>query len=289
MSSVTSLSPTSSSQPTSRSASPSASPSTSRPAPRHLAPPTSSGSITTIGLDADDTLWHNEDGFHRVEQRFVEIVRPSLPSDSATLTDAEILSALAERERNNVTVFGYGVKSFTFSMIETAVALSHGTIPSDRLTLIIDEGRQLLTRPTELLDGVQETLAKLGTMFRLVLVTKGDHHHQRAKLDESGLARWFSAVEVVSEKDIRTYERIVSEHADSTQRFAMVGNSVKSDVLPVLELGSTAVHIPYRFTWALEQAAVEAHHVGSGRFFELTALAELPALMADLESTSRQD
>jgi putative hydrolase of the HAD superfamily len=274
MSSATSLSET-----------PSMHPSPRHLAPRHLAPPTTTGSITTIGLDADDTLWHNEDGFHRVEQRFVEIVRPSLPGES-NLTDAEVLRALAERERSNVAVFGYGVKSFTFSMIETAVALTDRQIPSDHLTMIIDEGRQLLTRPTELLDGVQETLAKLGTMFRLVLVTKGDHHHQRSKLDESGLARWFSAIEVVSEKDTRTYERIVSEHADGTDGFVMVGNSVKSDVLPVLELGSTAVHIPYRFTWALEQGSVEPHHVGSGRFFELATLLEVPALMAKLGSAS---
>ncbi len=275
------------------------SPTPSRQSPRHLAPrhlarPTTSGAITTIGLDADDTLWHNEDGFHRVEQRFVEIVRPYLTNDAngsngtagSPLTDADILATLADRERSNVAVFGYGVKSFTFSMIETAVTLSHGTIPADRLTMIIDEGRQLLTRPTKLLDGVQETLAKLGTMFQLVLVTKGDHHHQRSKLDESGLARWFSAIEVVKEKDTHTYERIISEHAESTERFAMVGNSVKSDVLPVLELGGTAVHIPYRFTWALEQGAVEPHHVGSGRFFELAALPEVPALLAELGSTN---
>jgi putative hydrolase of the HAD superfamily len=232
--------------------------------------------ITTLGLDADDTLWHNEDGFHRVEQHFVEMVTPHLPNGSTL----DVLHTLAQRERDNVKVFGYGVKSFTFSMIETAISATNGTIPAETLTLIIEEGRILLTRPTELLDGVQETLAKLAAMYRLVLVTKGDHHHQQSKLTESGLDRWFSATEIVHEKDTHTYQRIISEHTNHPEAFAMVGNSLKSDVIPVLDVGSSAIHIPYAFTWALEQASISASHQRSGRFFELTRLTELPALLA---------
>ncbi len=235
-------------------------------------------SITTIGVDADDTLWHNEDGFHRVEQRFVEIVTPHLDADH---TNVDVLAALANRERENVKTFGYGVKSFTFSMIETAIALTRGTVPSSELTGIIDEGRFLLTRPTELFDGVHDTLEALSERYRLVLVTKGDQHHQREKVTESGVAKWFSAIEVVAEKDTGTYQRIVDTYADGTSSFAMVGNSVKSDVLPVLELGSYAVHIPYSITWALEQATLEDHHVASGRFFKLDALHELTTLFGD--------
>lgn len=236
---------------------------------------TTTSAITTLGIDADDTLWHNEDGFHRVEQRFVEIVTPFLAPD----TTHDILGTLAERERSNVRVFGYGVKSFTFSMIEAAVSLSGGTINALQLTNLIDEGRSLLTRPTEVFDGMHDTLALLADRFDLVLITKGDSHHQNAKVKESGVERWFSSIRVVEEKDPHTYERIVSEQGISPAAFAMVGNSVKSDVLPVLAMGGTAVHIPYALTWALEVATVDEHHLESGRFHALERLAELPALL----------
>ncbi len=238
--------------------------------------------ITTIGIDADDTLWHNEDGFHKVEQTFVDVVSPHLAAGVAN-SPTDVLNALADQERQNVKVFGYGVKSFMFSMVETAVALTDGRIPAQRLTILIDAGRNLLTRPVELFEGIDKTLTHLAKEFQLVLITKGDQHHQSAKVTESGLAHHFRSIEVVQEKDVRTYERIMAKHETDPHRFLMIGNSVKSDVLPVLEAGGAAIHIPYSVTWALEHAEVEPHHIESGRFHKLESLHLVPGHLAQLE------
>jgi putative hydrolase of the HAD superfamily len=233
--------------------------------------------IDTIAFDADDTLWHNEDGFHHVEQQFSALVSPHV-EDSV-----DVLHHLAQRERTNVKVFGYGVKSFTFSMIETANALTRGVIDGRELASITDQlvdyGRWLLTRDTIVFDEAQHVLTQLSSNYRLVLITKGDQHHQLAKVDESGLGYHFDHIEVVSEKDVATYQGLADQHQFDLGAFMMVGNSVKSDILPVLDAGGTAVHIPYRFTWDLERAEVPDEHPARSRFIQATSLADVLALL----------
>ncbi len=233
--------------------------------------------VETIAFDADDTLWHNEDGFHRVEQQFNELVTPHADST------VDVMAALSDCERNNVKVFGYGVKSFTFSMIETANALTKHHVSGAQLAAITDEivgfGRWLLTRETVVFDDASTVLSQLASKYRTVLITKGDSHHQLSKVRESGLAQFFDHVEVVAEKDTDTYFRLAEEHGYKIDRFLMVGNSVKSDVLPVLDVGGLAVHIPYKFTWGLELAEVQPEHPAVHRFYRAERLRDIPVLL----------
>jgi putative hydrolase of the HAD superfamily len=223
--------------------------------------------ITTIGLDGDDTLWHSESHFAVTTARLTELLRPWLPRDDA----AE--QHLLEVERRNLGLLGYGVKAFTLSMIETAIEVSGGTVPAEAVQEILDWGKELLDHPVELLDDVAETVDRLAARYRLILVTKGDLFHQESKLARSGLAEAFTGIEIVSEKDVTTYERILHRHRVAEPEFVMVGNSVRSDILPVLELGSRAVHVPYHVTWALEEAE------GDGSVPVLGSLADLPDLL----------
>jgi putative hydrolase of the HAD superfamily len=203
--------------------------------------------IEIVGLDADDTLWHSEDGFHRVERRFVELVSEHAASD------VDVFAHLGAVERRNMALYGYGAKAFTLSMIEAALELSDGSIPGATLQALIEEGRALLSRPVELLDGVIDTLATLRSEgYRLVVITKGDLLHQHQKVAESGLRELLHAVEVVNEKDPQTYSDVLRRHGGCPERFAMIGNSVKSDVLPVLHIGARAAHVPYEYLWSAE-------------------------------------
>jgi putative hydrolase of the HAD superfamily len=233
--------------------------------------------IDTIAFDADDTLWHSEDGFHRVGEQFVELLTPFVPAET------NILKQLAQREKANVAVFGYGVKSSTFSMIETANTLTRGGIGADDLASVTDQivelGRWLLTRDTVVFTDAAHVLAQLSETYRLVLITKGDQHHQLSKVDESGLAVHFDHIEVVSEKDIDTYQGLATRHNYDLVNFVMIGNSVKSDILPVLDAGGTAIHIPYQFTWDLEQAEIPDAHPGRNRFIEATSLRDVLTLL----------
>ena len=237
------------------------------------------GVVTAIGLDADDTLWHNEDHFHHVEEEFAALI--SLHTDDVDAATA--LAALAETERTNVTIYGYGVKSFTISMIETAIALTGGSIPSAELSALINHGKDMLRRPTDLLPHVPGIVEQLASRYRLVLITKGDPLHQNAKVAGSGLAHHFEQIEVVDEKDPATYRRVIARHRIDPEGFVMVGNSLKSDVLPVLEIGGIGIHVPYQFTWALEQAEMAQHDTDTGRFHVLEHLGQLPALLTTLE------
>jgi putative hydrolase of the HAD superfamily len=234
--------------------------------------------VSAVGLDADDTLWHNEDHFHKVEHEFAGLVAAHAPG----LDAATALAALAQTERSNVSIYGYGVKSFTISMIETAIELTGGRVPSSELTALIQHGKDMLRRPTELLPHVPGVVESLAASYRLVLITKGDPLHQEAKMADSGLAHHFEQVEVVSEKDPQTYRRLIERHGIDPEGFVMVGNSLKSDVLPVLEIGGVGVHVPYQFTWALERAEMAEHHHESGRFHVLEHLGQLPSLLERL-------
>jgi len=223
-------------------------------------------SITTVGLDADDTLWHNETIFRLTHDRFVGLL--------ADHADRDTLEArLAETEKRNLRLYGYGVKGFTLSMIETAMELTGGEAPASVVREILAAGREMLAHPVETLPGVDEALAALSDRYRLVLITKGDLLDQERKLAASGLGDLFAAVEIVSEKDRGTYDRIFARHGTGAAEAVMAGNSMKSDVLPALEAGAFAVHIPYAITWAHELADAPENHA---RFGALERIADLP-------------
>ena len=221
----------------------------------------------TVAFDADDTLWHNEDLFQDVQRDYEELLAPW--ADAVTVDDR-----LHEIQMTNLPRFGYGVKSFTLSMIEAAVCISNGEVDADRITAIIGYGKRLLDRPIELIDGVEEVLDALGH-HRLMVITKGDVHDQRAKVAASGLADRFWRVEVVADKDASVYGELLRRHGIDPSRFVMVGNSLRSDVLPVLELGATAVHIPYYVTWRHE----DDHGGQDVEVTTLDALRDLPQLL----------
>jgi putative hydrolase of the HAD superfamily len=227
--------------------------------------------IRTIGLDGDDTLWHSENHFVVTTERLVELVEPWLTDDGDA---GAVESRLIEIERRNLSLLGYGVKAFTLSMIETAIEASDGTIPAGAIAEIISWGRDLLAHPVELLDGVAETLDEVAGEFALVLITKGDLLHQESKIAQSGIESLFGGIEIVSEKDPATYRRVLQRHGATPDDFVMVGNSVRSDVLPVLELGARAVHVPYHVTWALEHP-----ESADAEFPTITSLRDLPALL----------
>ena len=224
-------------------------------------------SITTVGLDADDTLWHNETIFRLTHDRFADLL--------ADHGDRSAIDArLAETEKRNLRLYGYGVKGFTLSMIETAMELTEGQAPTSVVREILAAGREMLAHPVETLPGVDEALARLAERHRLVLVTKGDLLDQERKLAASGLGELFAAVEIVSEKDRSTYDRVFTRHGTGPDEAVMAGNSMRSDVLPALEAGAFAVHIPYAITWAHELAEAPEGHL---RFGALDAIADLPA------------
>ena len=218
-----------------------------------------------VAFDADDTLWHNETLFHGTQQRFRALLADYHPPEW-------IDARLDATERRNLTHFGYGVKGFVLSMIETAVELTEGRVAAAQVQQIIDWGREMLSTPVELLPGVREAVAKVAESHRIAVVTKGDLLDQEAKLARSGLGDLFAAFEVVSEKDAKTYAGVMRRLGVEPGRFVMVGNSVKSDVLPVLEVGGAAVHIPYELTWAHEVVP----DAGTG-FATLDSIRELPA------------
>ncbi len=228
--------------------------------------------IDVIGVDGDDTLWHSEGHFHVTEQRFVDILEPWVDADTVS-------SALLDTERRNLALFGYGVKGFTLSMIETALTLSGHQVDATRIERILSLGKELLAHPVELLDGVAETLDVLRSDHRLVLITKGDLFHQESKVAASGVSELFEGIEIVAEKDVATYGRIMGRMGTSPAGFCMVGNSVRSDIAPVLELGGAGVHVPYHVTWALEHAEIADGHP---RLARVSGIREAPAAIAAL-------
>jgi putative hydrolase of the HAD superfamily len=226
-------------------------------------------SFEVIGFDADDTLWRSEDGFARSESAFVELVAPYAPSG------ADVFGALQATERRNLSVFGYGVKSFGLSMVEAAVTVTGGALPSTVTRDLVNLAREQLLEPVELLPHVPEVLDTVGRDHRLVLITKGDLIHQTYKVTTSGLEHLFAEVDIVLEKDSATYAKVLRRIGVKPERFCMVGNSVRSDVLPLISIGAGAVHVPYHITWAHEH--VEDPDLS---FAELSSLAELPAWLA---------
>jgi putative hydrolase of the HAD superfamily len=228
--------------------------------------------LTAIGFDADDTLWENEQFFRLTEKTFTELL--------ADHGDSHHVSArLLEAERRNLKTYGFGIKGFTLSMIETALEVTDGTVPQAVIGKILALGRAMVEHPIETLPHVHETLEHLAGKYHIILITKGDLFDQERKLAQSGLGDYFDAVEIVSDKKRHTYERIFTRHAHGPHQAMMIGNSLKSDVIPALEAGSYAVHVPHDLTWALEHAETP---VGHPRFHALQSLKLLPGLLQSL-------
>ena len=222
--------------------------------------------IDTIGLDADDTLWHNEIHFQASEERLAGIVAP--------FANRETLGKkLLQIEHRNLRLYGYGIKGFTLSMIEAAVELSDRTISAGAIREIIDIGRDMLVARIDPLPGVTETLQALRGHYRIIVITKGDLLDQETKIARSGLGDLIDDVEVVSEKTTEVYARIFGG-AEKAERSVMIGNSVKSDILPALEAGAYGIHVPYQVTWAHEHAEEPVEHP---RYHQIKRLDEVLA------------
>ena len=228
--------------------------------------------IRLICLDADDTLWHNETWFRRTFQAFAALLAPFAAAE-------EVQRRLDTIEHRNVRLYGYGVKGFVLSMLETASELAGDALPAAAVRDILALGRDMLVHPVEFLPGVEEALPLLAARGRLVLVTKGDLHHQEAKLAASGLGEWFEGVEIVSEKHAATYARVFARYGAAPAEAVMAGNSMRSDILPALEAGAYAALIPFELVWSHEAAEAPAAHP---RYRELASLAELPAWLDSL-------
>jgi putative hydrolase of the HAD superfamily len=231
--------------------------------------------IRVVGFDGDDTLWHSETHFDVTQTAFRDLLRRHVP-------DADIDRRLAEMEMKNLSVYGYGVKSFTLSMLETAIELTEARIPASDLEVILGWGKKMLLEPTKLLDGVEETLTELSKKYDLLLITKGDLFDQESKLARSGLGELFLGVEIVSEKDTDTYRGIFARRAIQPGDFVMVGNSLRSDVVPVVELGARAVHIPYQVTWHHEH--VDEERLPSQGWHRLDSIREVTSLLREIDS-----
>ena len=209
--------------------------------------------LTAIGFDADDTLWQNEHFFQLTEKSFTDLL--SDHGDSH-----HVSSRLLEAERRNLKLYGFGAKGFTLSMIETALEVTDGTVPQVVIGKILALGRAMLEFPIETLPHVNETLEALAGKYKIILITKGDLFDQERKLAQSGLGDFFDAVEIVSDKKAEVYDRIFTRHADGASRAMMIGNSLKSDVIPALEAGAWGVHVPHELTWELDRADAPAGH-----------------------------
>ncbi|PWE57948.1 HAD family hydrolase [Metarhizobium album] len=225
--------------------------------------------VTAIGFDADDTLWQNEQFYRLTERHFA-----SLLADFADET--HISARLLDAEKRNLSHYGFGIKGFTLSMVETAVEVTEGRVPAGVIAQILDIGRDLLRHPVESLPHVHETLEALAGRYFLVMITKGDLFDQERKLAQSGLGDYFDAVEIVSDKTAVTYRRIFSKLADGPERAMMVGNSLKSDIVPAIAAGSYGIFVPHELTWVLEHVEPP---VEAPRFRQIAHLGELHSII----------
>ncbi|MFZ2101359.1 MAG: HAD family hydrolase [Oricola sp.] len=228
--------------------------------------------LTTIAFDADDTLWHNERFFHDSQQRFAALLD--------AFADAETVAAeLTGAERRNICFYGFGVKGFTLSMLETATAVAGDKLSAPVVREILALGKAMLAHPVEILPGVIEALEALKDDYALMVITKGDLFDQERKLVQSGLQDRFAHVEIVSDKTPEIYRRVFDRHGHGPARAMMIGNSLKSDVLPALEAGSWGIHVPHELTWALEHAEEPRDHP---RYRRAETVGALPALVESL-------
>jgi putative hydrolase of the HAD superfamily len=228
--------------------------------------------LTTIGFDADDTLWQNEQFYRLTENRFASLLADHASQD-------HLSERLLDAARRNIGHYGFGIKSFTLSMIETAIEVSEGRVPASVISEILAAGREMLVHPVEILPHAKETLEALAGRYRLVLITKGDLFDQERKIAESGLREFFEAVEIVSHKSRATYERVFARHGGGPEQSMMIGNSLKSDVLPAIQAGSWGVYVPHELNWAFEHADAP---VDQPRFRQIAHLGELVGVIDEI-------
>ena len=224
--------------------------------------------IKVIAFDADDTLWVNEPFFRDAENEFYKLLKNYI-------SEEDCKQLLFEVEIKNLPMYGYGIKPFTLSLIEAAITLSKNRIPLETVSKIIELGKEMLSKPIKLIDGIEETLIKLSSKYRLVMATKGDLLDQERKLKKSGLENYFHHIEVMSDKQPDNYQKLL-QHLDITSnQFLMIGNSLKSDVLPVLEIGAYAIHIPFHITWEHEMVTKKVSHHQFNKIASASELLEL--------------
>jgi len=231
--------------------------------------------IKVIGFDADDTLWENEILFRNAEKEYCRVL-------AEYNSKSNIINSLLQTESKNMKLYGYGTKAFVLSLIENALLISNKKITASQINLIINIGKNMLENKLILLDGVKETLSNLSGQFKLILATKGDLLDQERKLKNSGLLKFFSHVEIMTEKHEENYQKLLKDTETTADHFLMVGNSVKSDIIPVLNLGGYAVYIPFKETWALEYS--DSSKIKNNRFFQIEYIKEIPTLFNDSEN-----
>jgi putative hydrolase of the HAD superfamily len=226
-------------------------------------------SIKIIAFDADDTLWHNEAFFQEIENKFCDLLQDYLPAHTLS-------RELLQTEVANLALYGYGIKGFILSLIETSLRISDKTIPVDVIEKILSFGKDLLEKPVDLIEDVEVVLDNLKNKYRLVLATKGDLLDQHRKLTKSGLGHYFHHIEIMTEKAETDYQKLIKRLDIVPAEFAMVGNSLKSDILPVLQIGGHGFHIPYHTTWAHEKIEINIDHVN---FRQLNSIKEIIACL----------
>lgn len=228
--------------------------------------------LTTIGFDADDTLWQNERFFRLTQERFADLLRDHAEPD-------HLMQRLLDAERRNLGHYGFGIKGFVLSMIETAIEVTDQRVPASVIAELIATGQEMLRHPIELLPQAREAVEAVARSHRVLLITKGDLLDQERKLAQSGLGDLFDGVEIVSAKTQPVYEGIFARHGDGAARAMMVGNSMRSDVVPVIEAGGWGVHVPHGLVWEIEHAEAP---VNAERYHEISQLGALPDLVQRL-------
>jgi putative hydrolase of the HAD superfamily len=228
--------------------------------------------LDLVAFDADDTLWHNLIHFDAAERQFGQML-------SGFVAEEEATRQLMQAEKTNIKLYGFGVKSFTLSMIETAIAISSGRVENAVIAKLMEMGRDMLDHDIALLPHVEDTLKALHGTHRLLLITKGDLHHQERKVLASGLAHYFDGIEIVSDKKPDTYKKICTRHGGKIERTLMAGNSIRSDVLPMIEAGGYGVYVPFEILWDHEHEAVPED---TARFYAVEDMSGIPAVISKL-------
>jgi putative hydrolase of the HAD superfamily len=231
--------------------------------------------IRLVGFDGDDTLWHSEGYYQAVHDEFERLL-----AGYVDLGDARVHERLLQTEQRNIRLFGYGAKGMTLSMIETAIEITGERISASDVHRLLSLGKEVLTHPIELLPGIRAAVEAVARDFQIVLITKGDLFHQEAKVAGSGLGELFHRIEIVSEKNPQTYRRVLDEFELEPAHFAMVGNSLRSDIEPVVELGGWGVYMPYHVTWAHEQQT--AIDQDNARLLRVEAPEQIPSALQRL-------
>ena len=236
-------------------------------------------SIKVIGFDADDTLWVNEPFFKEIEEKFCKLLNKFESNE-------RISQRLFETETKNISFYGYGIKSFTLSMVETALEISNNEIKANTIKEILNLGKEMLQKPVKLINGVEKGLKHLKEAnYMLIVVTKGDLLDQQRKLQQSGLEDYFHHIEIVSDKQTKDYAKIFKKQEIHPNEFLMIGNSLKSDVIPVIKLGGYAIHVPYEVTWKHEEVEDTSLHLDTIKYSKTDRISDAIEIILNHENT----